>query len=267
MGHDSREIVAAEVCRWARDMPEQLRAHIERRAGRLSARELVEVLPTLEKTAEHWRRVVAWWPDGGAFLFDLLARSESMYAAAGGDGRHEGAKRDVRYQHLGVAARKLDAAVKSFQVALEKMPDARMMLHEAGESVAQDADDRAALEALRALAGGAWRGRLQRALSILDGTENEGLAVGKLGSLERVKARSALRKLPTRGGYVRRTIVVACCRWEARERSEGREPGDWPMVALSEILSAAGVERVGVKNLDDIRREERPKVTAAFEQS
>lgn len=267
MGRDSREIVAAEVCRWARDMPEQLRAHIERRAGRLSARELAEVLPTLKETAEHWRRVVTWWPDGGAFLFDLLARSESLYAAAGGDGRHEGTKRAERYDNLGVAARKLDAAVRSFQVALEKMPDARMMLHEAGESFAPDDDGRAALEALRALAGGAWRGRLQRALSILDGTENEGLAVGKLGSLERVNARSALRKLPTRGGYVRRTIVEACCRWEAGERSEGRESGDWPMVALSEILSAAGAERVGVKELVDIRHEVRPKVTAAFEQS
>jgi hypothetical protein len=141
------------------------------------------------------------------------------------------------------------------------MPDARMMLHEAGDSLAQDADGRAALEALRALAGGAWRGRLQHALSVLDGTENDGLAVGKLGALDRVKAPAAVRKSPTRGGYVRRAIVDACCRWEAREHGKGREPGDWPMVALSEILSAAGAEcSAGVKELEDIRRDVRPNV-------
>lgn len=252
----ARDSSTAKVRKLAINMPDTLRAHIERRAERMTAKELLDGESAITGTADHWRRVVEWWPDGGAFLFDLLALSERLYSSAGGDGRlPDGAERRERYKGLGRAAKKLDDAVREFQAALGKMPDKRIMLGEAGDSLSV-ADDAAALEALRALAGGRWRGQLLKALTVLDGTANAGLPVGSLAVLRRVKAPPAVRKTPTRGRYVLRSVVDACCRWELREQQAGRQVGDWPMVALSAILSAAGNDfSVTVKELDDLRRE------------
>lgn len=248
----ARDSSTANVRELAMKMPDTLRYHIERRAERMTATERLDVQAAINGTADHWRRVVEWWPDGGAFLFDLLSQSKRLYSSAGGD---ESAEREVRYSKVGSAARELDKAVRKFQASLAKMPDERTMLDEAGDSLSV-ADDAAALEALRALAGGRWRGQLLKALTVLDGTANEGMPVGSLAALSRVKARKPLRKTPTRGRYVLRSVVDACCRWELREQQAGRQVGDWPMAALSAILSAASNDcSVTVKELDDLRRE------------
>ncbi len=252
----ARDSSMAKVRELAMKMPDTLRAHIERRAERMTATDLVDVQKAITGTADHWHRVVAWWPDGGAFLFDLLVRSESLYSAAGGD---ESVERAMRYRNVGAAARKLDKAAREFRDALEQLPAARTVLDEAGDSLSV-ADHAAALEALRALAGGRWRGQLLKALTVLDGTANEGMPVGSLDALSGVKVRKPVRKStqggPARVRYTRRSVVDACCRWELREQQAGRQVGDWPMAALSAILSTAGAKfAVTADELDGLRRE------------
>jgi len=200
--------------------------------------------PDMER---NWAGVVDWCGENALVIFDLLTLRDYMYRWAGGERDHD--EVSIRYQNLAGAAKRLEEAARDFREALGLLPPVREILSDDFPS-----PDPELLDAVRGLAG-SWGAQIKSALSVIDGTSNEGRGVSSLKGLAEVGPRKPLHKMKLErpaDRYLLKAIAEMGTTWVSRGEAGKR----WPQTALVSLLSAVGVD-TDVRELADVRRDVR----------